>query len=453
MDSGERPAGGGDPADVGESGPELVPRLEQWDHELVRAADPFDDAVVVIVDDNPANVMLLERILAADGVSKVHTVLDSRDAAERCLGLEPDLILLDLHMPHVDGFSVLETLTSSLAPDDYLPVIVLTADTNPATRERALGAGAKDFLTKPFDRVEVTQRARNVLRTGGLYRAIRREQDDLRRQVDDLRREQQQHEAEQDRQRELVTGALREGGPRMVFQPIVDIATHEVTAVEALARFDSHPQQTPDAWFAMAANVGLAAPLEVAAITNALPALDALPDQVCVSVNVSPATLVEEAFLDAMAHPSARRVIVELTEHDQIADYPAVLSSIETLRRSGTRIAVDDAGAGYAGLRQILRLHPDIIKLDTELTRHIDTDPVRRALTAALVSFARSTDATIIAEGIETAAELQTVRDLGVAWGQGYFLGRPQDDPRSAVTSVTETFVQSNVRSDRPRPV
>jgi EAL domain-containing protein (putative c-di-GMP-specific phosphodiesterase class I)/CheY-like chemotaxis protein len=397
-----------------------------WSRDLVRAADPFASAVVLVVDDNEANVLLLERILGGVGVGRVHSVMDPRQVVDRCLELDPDLLLLDLHMPHLDGFGVLAALQAALPGDTFLPVIVLTGDSTSQTRERALDAGATDFLTKPFDRLEVVQRARNLLRTRALYRAIQRQnlhlQDEVDRRADAERRE----EAARAERRDDIRAVLDGGVLHMVFQPISHLATGSTVGVEALARFRTEPSRPPDVWFADAEDVGLGAELELAAVRAALARVPELPAGTFMSVNASPATAMEPEMLDLMASDAiGPRVVLELTEHSRVADWPALVRKLDDLRRQGVRIAVDDAGAGYAGLQQIVSLRPDVIKLDIHLTRGIDEDPVRRAMAASLVAFALETDVTIVAEGIETHAELDTLRRLDVTWGQGYLLGRP----------------------------
>jgi putative two-component system response regulator len=117
---------------------------------------------LLIVDDEPLNVALLEDILAESGYTRVRSLTDSREAVAMCKEFQPDLVLLDLLMPHVDGFAILETLRSSSA-DLHVPVIVLTADVSDETKRRALRAGATDFLLKPFDHVEVLLRLKNLL--------------------------------------------------------------------------------------------------------------------------------------------------------------------------------------------------------------------------------------------------------------------------------------------------
>jgi putative two-component system response regulator len=123
---------------------------------------------IVAIDDEPANVALLEMMLADGGYSRVKTVTDSRLAMETCIAFEPDLVLLDLMMPHVDGFAILESLRAA-AGEAFLPVIVLTADANATTKLRALRAGATDFLLKPFDQIEVLLRINNLLETRRLH--------------------------------------------------------------------------------------------------------------------------------------------------------------------------------------------------------------------------------------------------------------------------------------------
>lgn len=397
-----------------------VSRLAHWATGAALA-----EATVVIVDDSPANVMLLERHLASMGVSRVHTVDDARDAVDTCLAVRPDVLLLDLHMPHRDGVAVMEELHERLPRGDFVPVLMLTADATPQARERALNAGANDFLTKPFDRVEVLQRVRNLVEMHALYEGLRHQNRDLQAALDRELAQQRTAAAEQARLADQVAAVLQGGALGLVFQPIIELESGTVVAHEALARFDCDPRRPPDQWFADAARVGLGAQLELAAVERAIGCLDDFPGSQRISVNVSPATLATAEFTDLIGGVPGHRLIVELTESTRVDDYAALLEAIELVRSSGVRIAVDDAGAGYAGLQHIVRLRPDVIKLDRSMIQRIDRDPVRRALATSIVSFGRDTGSTIVAEGIEEPAELATLCELGVAWGQGYLLGRP----------------------------
>jgi len=210
-----------------------------------------------------------------------------------------------------------------------------------------------------------------------------------------------------------------------VFQPIVELATGTTLAVEALSRFGTEPGRTPDQWFADATLLGLGAELELVALMAALRHLDELDQGWVMALNVSPATIFTSDFRDLTADIDLNRVAFEITEHQPIDDYEALAAATATLRARGARLCVDDAGAGYASFRHILKLDPDVIKLDISLTRGVDSDPVKRALAASLVRFANDIDAAITAEGIETQAELDVLHDLGIRYGQGRYIAQP----------------------------
>jgi EAL domain-containing protein (putative c-di-GMP-specific phosphodiesterase class I) len=215
-------------------------------------------------------------------------------------------------------------------------------------------------------------------------------------------------------------------GVSLVFQPVVELASGTVVAVEALARFDRPPKRPPDLWFSEAHRVGLGAELEMLAVTRALGCLEALPGGVAMNINAGPQTVLRPQLSEALSRTGeARRVVVEVTEHAAVEDYPKLVQATTRLRQMGARLAVDDTGSGFASLAHILKLAPDFIKLDRELVSGIDLDPVRRALATALVSFASETGAQIVAEGIENQDELDVVRCLGVSYAQGFHLGRP----------------------------
>jgi EAL domain-containing protein (putative c-di-GMP-specific phosphodiesterase class I) len=196
--------------------------------------------------------------------------------------------------------------------------------------------------------------------------------------------------------------------------------------VESLSRFDVEPRRPPDAWFKAAHDAGVGLVLELRAIENALGALSQLPLEVSLSLNASPDLLVSGRFDEALSGLELSRVVLEITEHASVLDYDALLSALAPLRARGARLAIDDAGAGYASMRHILNLRADVIKLDMSLTRDIDKDAGRRALAKGLIAFAHEIQSTITAEGVETQAELATLRALGADKVQGYFLGKPR---------------------------
>jgi EAL domain-containing protein (putative c-di-GMP-specific phosphodiesterase class I) len=221
-----------------------------------------------------------------------------------------------------------------------------------------------------------------------------------------------------------IDAAIAGIGMHMVYQPIVRLDTLEVIGVEALSRFEGGPP-TPDRWFHEAASVGRSAELEVASLGLAAAVIPQLPGSVYLSVNASPALITAWGRRELPDTIALNRVVLEITEHEQIEDYDALIETLAPLRARGLRIAIDDAGAGYSSFRHILLIKPDVIKLDISITRAIDQDPSRRALATALISFAGEINASLVAEGVETATELETLQHLGATLGQGYFFARP----------------------------
>jgi EAL domain-containing protein (putative c-di-GMP-specific phosphodiesterase class I) len=208
------------------------------------------------------------------------------------------------------------------------------------------------------------------------------------------------------------------------FQPIFDLLDCRIVSLEALARFWTEPMRPPSAWFAEATEVGLGVELELAAIRAALLRLDDFPADVAIALNVSPATALDPRFC-ALLRDVADKVVMEITEHAQVDDYDALSEALAPLRERGAQLAIDDVGAGFANLRHILRLAPDIVKLDLSLTHEIARDPAREALASSLVGFAGGVGASIVAEGISSEEDLALLRTLGVDYGQGFHLARP----------------------------
>lgn len=224
--------------------------------------------------------------------------------------------------------------------------------------------------------------------------------------------------------RSVIRAVLDDSAFAPFFQPIVELDTGAVVGYEALTRFsDGAPT---DARFAMAARVGLEIELEMATLHAALEAAAAvLPPAAYLSLNTSPAIIRSGLLLELLAGLE-RPIVLEITEHVAIDDYVTLRGALKDLGPA-IRLAVDDAGAGYASFRHILELAPNLVKLDIGLIRGIDGDPARQALISGMAFFAKQRSVCLIAEGVETAAEFETLRSLGVAFGQGYLLGRPRD--------------------------
>jgi EAL domain-containing protein (putative c-di-GMP-specific phosphodiesterase class I) len=216
---------------------------------------------------------------------------------------------------------------------------------------------------------------------------------------------------------------LTAGGPTVVLQPIVDLATGARIGAEALSRFPAEWGAPPDVCFAEAHSVGMGHSLEVVALTRAADHLARVPGYI--AMNISPKTLLTDECVAALRTMPADRVVLELSEHEQVEDYEALAAVLSPLRARGMRLAIDDVGAGFSSLRHIVVTAPDIIKLDRSLVAGISADPVLTTLVRSLVRFGHSCGTRVVAEGVETAADAAALPILGVDHGQGWHFGRP----------------------------
>jgi diguanylate cyclase (GGDEF)-like protein len=208
-----------------------------------------------------------------------------------------------------------------------------------------------------------------------------------------------------------------------VFQPMMEVATGRVAGYEALARFAPPFERPPHLWFAQAHRCGLGAVLEACAIRAALAAADR-PAGTFLALNVSPAALLSPEVEDALP-ADLEGIVIELTEHEAFDEDGALELALTALRARGARIALDDAGAGYAGLQQLIRVRPDIVKVDRSLVAGIHEDASKLALLEALAYFATTTGAAVCAEGVEDLTELRALAGVDVTYAQGYALARP----------------------------
>ncbi len=213
------------------------------------------------------------------------------------------------------------------------------------------------------------------------------------------------------------------GGPLVVVQPIIALATGRRIGAEALSRFPLEWNKAPDIVFEEAARVGLGADLELLALHGAARHLDHISGYV--AMNVSPGTATDERCLTFFDDLPVDRILLELSEHDPVEDYERLAAALAPLRARGLRLAIDDVGAGFSSLRHIVLTKPDVIKLDRTIVDGVATDPVLSTLCRSLVEFAHGSQATVVAEGIETVEDARALKAVGVDYGQGWHFGRP----------------------------
>lgn len=378
------------------------------------------DIRIVIADDEPAiREALADLIEATPGMTVVAAAANASDAIAEVARHRPDVALVDVRMP---GGGPAATRGIRLACPETR-VLALSASGGGDTVLEMFRAGAAGYLVKGILPAEVISGIQNVAlgQTPLSAEAAGSVMDRIRGQLE--AEEQEQH------RRMLVLDqlgvALNGGGLGMVYQPIFDLGKGSLVGVESLSRFTMEPRRPPNEWFDSAAEVGLAAQLEIAAVNLALADLSSLPEAVFMTVNLSPTVALAPEAANLVPAGWAGQVVVELTERTQILDYEALAEALAPMRRAGVSIAVDDAGSGFTSLRNLLELAPQYIKLDIGITQRIEHDRAAAALASALTAFAAGIDATVIAEGIETEAHLAAARRLGIRYGQGYLLGKP----------------------------
>src|SRR3954447_12232768 len=237
-----------------------------------------------------------------------------------------------------------------------------------------------------------------------------------------------------------------------VFQPLVELNTGRLIGFEALSRFDVEPQRSPDSWFNQAAHCGRGLALEMAAIKAAL-SERGRPPGTYLSLNFSPAVLASPKIMSILPK-NMSDIVVEVTEHELASEDGGLEEGLAKMRARGARIAVDDAGAAYAGLNQVMRVQPDVIKLDRSLIAGVQSDSAKAALVEFFVMFARRVGAGVCTEGIETLEELRTLINLGVTYGQGYLLGRPSEPWCGVSPEITRALATGALRTHAPaRPL
>ncbi|MGZ6543800.1 MAG: EAL domain-containing protein [Actinomycetota bacterium] len=384
------------------------------------AVAPAPPIRILIADDEPALRGALADLLAhEDSLVLVGEAGDADQAIELAHASRPDVAIVDVSMPAGGGPCAAREI---IRVSPTTRVIALSAFEDRPTVLEMLRAGAVGYLVKGTAGQDLLGSIAKVV-DGGASLSAELIDGIVHELSSQLRREEigHQHLAAQ---RGEIDRFLSGSGVTMVYQPIVELRTRAVVGMEALARFHSLPLRPPNEWFAAAVELELGIQLEMMAVRSAMTAIPHLPDGAYLSVNCSPrAAMAPE--LAALVDGDASRMVVEITEHEAIEDYEVLATALEGLRHRGIRVAIDDAGAGFASLRHTLLLHPDIVKVDTSLTRNIDGDRAKRAMTSALVSFGEEMGIAIVAEGIETREELEALVTLGVPFGQGYYLAEP----------------------------
>jgi EAL domain-containing protein (putative c-di-GMP-specific phosphodiesterase class I)/CheY-like chemotaxis protein len=361
-----------------------------------------------------------------DGFEFVGVAASSAEAGELAVAAQPHVALVDVHLPGGAEDAVGEILSGS-------PETRVLAHAGVSDHEAVLGmlrAGASGYVVRDATPEKLAAAVRGAARGDSIFDDVigRGVIHELMDQVREASRVRELRALKRSR----IRSVMQRSELDIVYQPIVDLDSRTVVGHEALSRFSGHPQRGPEQWFEEAHEVGLGAELELWAVRTACERSRALPAGGFMAVNVSPATAERPDLLALLASAHVDHVVLEVTEHAPVVDYARFRVAIGRVRELGARLAVDDAGAGFASLRHILELDAELIKLDGSLTHSLDSDPRRRSLASALIEFGRESGAAVLAEHIESELQLCELRRLGVHYGQGYHLGRPQALPAAA---------------------
>lgn len=368
---------------------------------------------VLVVDDEPSLLAAYSRSIAAAGFI-VSQANDGRQAMVEVSSKRFDAIVSDIAMPELDGMGLLRAVREH---DLDVPVLLVTGSPDLETAVMAVEYGALRYLRKPLELAELNSVIEQAVRLGQIAR--------LKRQALAI---------VGDQGKELGDRAgLEVGFGRalqnlwMAYQPIVCYSERRILAYEALLRSSESTLPHPGAIVDAAERLGKLETLGRAVRGHVASTISASSVQQ-VFINLHPRDLLDDELYSPEAPLTriASRVVLEVTERASLDDIKDVQPRVASLRKLGFRLAIDDMGAGYAGLSSIAQLQPEVMKIDMALVRDVDTNPTKQKLVGAMARLCVEMEVTVIAEGIETAAERDTLVRLGCDVMQGYFFARPE---------------------------
>lgn len=368
-------------------------------------------ARVLVVDDEPQILRVFRRVLAQVGY-EVFTAGDGRAAVAAIDTTHFDVVISDIEMPDIDG---LELLRLAHARDPDLAFVLVTGGPAIESAVEALELGALHYLTKPIDREKLERTVEHAVAYSRAAHA--------KRAAVDLAEPEEPP----------ASPSVREGFERalgslwMAYQPIVRVSDRSLLGFEALMRSNEPSLPHPGAVLDAATRLSRLYELGREVRARAAAPMQASPEGALVFVNLHPDDLADDALYDGSAPLAAiaSRVVLEITERASLGDMSDAKARIGRLRALGYRIAIDDLGAGYAGLTSFALLEPELVKLDMGLVRDVDSNPTRQKLVQSMTTLAHDMGAEIIGEGVETAAEREVLASLGVDLLQGYLLAKP----------------------------
>lgn len=369
-------------------------------------------ANILLADDDDAVRKVLARALSSQGYI-VHAAADGEQAAKAFEAAPFDLVLSDIDMPGRNGVELLKVIRER---DLDVPVVLLTGSPTLESALLAIEHGASHYLTKPIDLPGLHATIRRALQAGRLARARR----DLvplageaALQISDLAGLAARFE-------QAMVGLY------MAWQPIVRWSNRSVFAYEALMRSAEPTMPSPEALLDAADRLGRTG--DLGRRTRALTSESRCPEGTLLFMNLHPRDLVDESVYatDTPLARYAKHVVLEITERTRLEGIPDIGERIARLRAIGYRLAVDDIGAGYAGLTSFALLEPDFVKLDSVLVRNIHDSKTKQRLVGSMIRACADLGVDVVGEGVESEAERDSLVDLGCNLLQGFLFARPE---------------------------
>lgn len=360
---------------------------------------------LMVVDDDPMVSSSLARLLERAG-HRVTALTEPEEALRTLAARDVDLVLSDIAMPTMTGLEMVRRIREQSID---VPIIFITASPQLSDTMRAMELNAFRFLAKPLDRDVLLRTVEDALRWSRLTRVS--------------------GVGPRGHEREDLEAAFQRAaqGLYMVYQPIVSAQTRETFGYEALMRSREPSLPSPPAVLDAAEKLGHLHALGRRVRKLVADEVTRLQLSHTVFVNLHPADLADPQLFEAQAplSPLGPSVVLELTERASLEGISEIDKRLVDLRAQGFRVAVDDLGAGFAGLSYFARISPDVVKIDMSLTRDVDASPVKQRVVRSMCELAHGLDMLVVAEGIETASEFGCVAKLGVDLVQGYYIARP----------------------------
>jgi len=367
----------------------------------------------LVVDDDDALLRVHARVLTSHGY-RVETAHDG-SAAERALQAASfDVILSDIDMPTMTGIELLERVRTH---DLDVPVVLITGNPSVETAIKAVERGVLRYLVKPIELQTLVKVAGDAVRLHRLAKA--------KRQALDLAGGVERFIG--DRAGLSASFARAMDALYVVYQPIVSWSNRRVYAYEALLRSREQSLPHPGPILDAAERLGRVHDLGRKIRATAIVGIERLPPDVALFINLHPSDLHDDHLFAARGPLAAvaSRVVLEITERASLDGIGDVRARVAELRRLGFRIAIDDLGAGYAGLSSFALLEPDVVKLDMGLVRGVDVEPTKRTLVRTMIAMCKELGIVVTGEGIETHGERDELSGAGCDLLQGFLFARP----------------------------